>query len=155
MTDAGRTPVPVRTRSNQAERSDRLIAGVVAAACLALLTLSALITPSAEGHGTHTQLGLPPCGFAMAFNRPCPTCGMTTSFAHAVRGELGSAVVAQPFGAALAIAASIVFWLCLHTAVTGSRVASMLVGLLATRVLWGIAAAAAAAWVYKWVTWPR
>lgn len=155
MTDAGVSPVSIRIGPKRAERSDRLIAGVVAAVCLTLLTLAAMITPSVEGHGTHTQLGLPPCGFAMAFNRPCPTCGMTTSFAHAVRGELGRAFIAQPFGAALAGSAAVVFWICLHTAVTGSRVALMLTAFLRPRVLWGIAAGAAAAWAYKWFTWPR
>lgn len=38
------------------------------------------LTPSTEGHGTHRQLGLPPCPSTLAFDRPCPGCGLTTSF---------------------------------------------------------------------------
>lgn len=133
--------------------TDRVISACVAALCLAVLIVAARISPDAAGHGTHTQLGLPPCGFAMAFNRPCPTCGMTTSFSHAVRGEFGRAFAAQPFGAMLAMSASIVFWMCLHTAVTGSRVAAMLMNLLQPRPLWVIAGLALAGWVITWVRW--
>jgi hypothetical protein len=40
---------------------------------------------------THTQLGLPPCNFVVVAGKPCPSCGMTTSFALLVRGDvLGS-----------------------------------------------------------------
>lgn len=34
---------------------------------------------------------------------PCPTCGMTTSFAYAVRGRLLRAFHAQPAGLAIAL----------------------------------------------------
>jgi hypothetical protein len=37
---------------------------------------------------------------------PCPTCGMTTAFAHAVRGQLWRAFCAQPAGLLLALAAA-------------------------------------------------
>ena len=39
--------------------------------------------------GTHTQLGMLPCNFVILTGRPCPSCGMTTSFALLVRGEGG------------------------------------------------------------------
>ncbi len=35
---------------------------------------------------------------------PCPTCGMTTAFAHTVRGEFRAAFAAQPGGLVLALA---------------------------------------------------
>src|SRR5438132_6029980 len=35
---------------------------------------------------THMQLGLPPCNFRILTGLPCPSCGMTTSFALLVRG---------------------------------------------------------------------
>jgi hypothetical protein len=35
---------------------------------------------------------------------PCPTCGMTTAFAHTVRGQWGRAFWVQPAGFALALA---------------------------------------------------
>ena len=40
----------------------------------------------------------------MLVGYPCPTCGMTTAFAHTVRGNLWSAFSAQPAGLAVALA---------------------------------------------------
>ncbi|MBZ0120828.1 MAG: DUF2752 domain-containing protein [Sandaracinaceae bacterium] len=68
---------------------------------LAVIVTAALLTPSAEGHGTHTQLGLPPCGFLVVTGYPCPGCGLTTSFAHMVRLQIGGALGANPFGVLL------------------------------------------------------
>ncbi len=45
------------------------------------------LRPDPSGFGTHQQLGFPPCTIYTYFKIPCPTCGMTTSFAHFVRGE--------------------------------------------------------------------
>ncbi len=39
-------------------------------------------------HGTHTQLGLPPCNFLVISGFPCPSCGMTTSFSLLMHGDL-------------------------------------------------------------------
>lgn len=63
-----------------------------------MLVVARLLTPSPAGHGTHTQLGLPPCGVFAATGRPCPTCGMTTSFAHIMHGNLADAFAAHPLG---------------------------------------------------------
>jgi len=52
--------------------------------------------------GTHEQLGFPPCNFMILTGKPCPSCGMTTSFALMVRGDLGNALSANPVGSALA-----------------------------------------------------
>jgi len=45
------------------------------------------MTPSPQGFGTHLQLGLAPCSFKDLTGLPCPSCGMTTSFSHFVRGH--------------------------------------------------------------------
>ena len=55
-----------------------LISGLVVARCL---------TPDANGFGTHRQLGLRECGFAKWLGVPCPSCGMTTAWAHLTRGQ--------------------------------------------------------------------
>ncbi len=68
---------------------------------LAVILTATTLTPSSEGHGTHTQLGLPPCGFLMSTGLPCPGCGLTTSFSHMVRFEWTGAAMANPFGVAL------------------------------------------------------
>lgn len=53
---------------------------------------------------THRQLGLPECTFKRVTGYPCPSCGMTSSFALAIRGDLWHAVQANCAGAVLALA---------------------------------------------------
>ena len=79
-------------------RVDQLVAVGVLMAASALLAVAHRLTPSASGFGTHTQLGLPPCIFLSLTHLPCPSCGLTTCFAWAVRGEFGKAFLANPFG---------------------------------------------------------
>jgi uncharacterized protein DUF2752 len=57
-----------------------------------------MLTPARAGFGTHTQLGLPPCGFRALTTLPCPACGLTTAFAHMARLEITSAVHAHVLG---------------------------------------------------------
>jgi len=52
---------------------------------------------------THTQLGLPPCTFKTLTGLPCPSCGMTTSFALLVRGDLWHSIEANWVGTILAV----------------------------------------------------
>lgn len=65
---------------------------------LTVIAVAAGLTPSSAGAGTHTQLGLPACGFLSRTGWPCPSCGLTTSFALAARGRFGDAAFVQPFG---------------------------------------------------------
>lgn len=51
---------------------------------------------------THTKLGLPPCNFVVMTGQPCPSCGMTTSFALLVRGDLRASLHANWVGTTLA-----------------------------------------------------
>src|SRR4051812_44857622 len=44
---------------------------------------------------THRQLGMPPCNFLVLTGKPCPSCGMTTSFALLVRGDVGASLRAN------------------------------------------------------------
>lgn len=138
----------------KAEPSARAAAGIIVVLCLGLLLVAASISPSPEGHGSHTQLGLPPCGWVLAFNKPCVTCGMTTSFSAMAHGQVLRSFITQPAGAIFCIAAAALFWLALHTLVTGSRAVHLAAALLTTRVLWIAAGILAAAWAYKWFTWP-
>lgn len=52
---------------------------------------------------THTQLGMPPCNFVLMTGRPCPSCGMTTSFALLVRGDIGASLRANWAGTVIAV----------------------------------------------------
>lgn len=138
----------------RSERLERVIALGTGAGLLTLLVVASWLAPSPAGSGTHTQLGLPRCGWVAAFNRPCPTCGMTTAFAHAAHGHAGASFVAQPMGAVLAVLSAAGFWASLHVVLTGSRVGSLCGSLLRPRVLWVVLGAGAAAWAYKFLTWP-
>lgn len=71
------------------------------------------LQPSPHGHGTHHQLGLPPCPSVLLFDRPCPGCGLTTSFAHTVRFEFADAFAAHPFGTVLYLVFTVTAFLAL------------------------------------------
>lgn len=64
--------------------------------------------PDARGHGTHEQLGLAPCSWPILYDRPCPTCGVTTSVAWLAHGRPLRAFWVQPFG--FAIGVSLLLW---------------------------------------------
>lgn len=130
------------------------MAGVLAGACLSLLLVATSLAPSVDGHGTHTQLGLKSCAWASLFDMPCPSCGMTTAFAHAAEGSFTASMAAQPMGFILAIGTAIVFWGALHVALFGSAVGQFAIQMVRPSTLWIFGGAAAAAWAYKIVTWP-
>ncbi|HEX8323113.1 MAG TPA: DUF2752 domain-containing protein [Tepidisphaeraceae bacterium] len=96
----------------------RLIALAVALGALGVLLTAAWLSPDARGVGTHEGLGLQPCGFLLRTGLPCAGCGMTTSFADAVRGRLVSSFVAQPFGLILCVLTAAAFWSALYVSVT-------------------------------------
>jgi hypothetical protein len=73
---------------------------------LAMLVTAACLPPDPRGFGTHERLGLPPCGFHQLVGGRCPSCGMTTSWAHLTRGEIGRALQANLAGALLAVLAA-------------------------------------------------
>lgn len=81
----------------------RFWATLVLAAALAPLALAAWLRPDPRGYGTHRQLGTGPCGMLIVTGYPCPTCGMTTAFAHTVRGQWLRAAWVQPAGFVMAL----------------------------------------------------
>jgi len=52
---------------------------------------------------THRQLGLPECNFKRVTGLPCPSCGMTSSFALLMHGDLGNSLRANAAGTFLAL----------------------------------------------------
>ncbi|MGB5812761.1 MAG: DUF2752 domain-containing protein [Polyangiales bacterium] len=90
-----------RTERIRASAAERFLWLVLAAVGLSVLSIAMSIEPNPLGFGTHTQLGLPPCGFLSLTGFPCPGCGLTTAFAHGVRGQWVSAGAANPLGLVL------------------------------------------------------
>lgn len=78
------------------------------ALCLSVVFGIALWLNPYQGDGrartmeTHRQLGLPPCTFKVMTGIPCPSCGMTTSFALLVRGDVLNSLRANAVGTILA-----------------------------------------------------
>lgn len=70
-------------------------------------SLAVALKPDPRGYGTHRRLGLPPCTCQAVFDIPCPTCGMTTSFANFVRGRFLDSLSANPAGFLLACVCAI------------------------------------------------
>jgi len=56
------------------------------------------LKPDPGMHGTHTQLGLPACYSVVMFDRPCPGCGLTTSWTSTLHGDFSHAFHAHTLG---------------------------------------------------------
>ena len=124
-------PLTVRQRPWRVPAGTRLTAGVIAAGCLVILILAALLTPSPEGYGSHigAPLHLQACAFLERTGLPCPACGMTTSFCWFVRGNLVASLYVQPMGAVLAAIACLCVWCGFYVILTGKPIYRLL-GLL-------------------------
>ncbi len=92
----------------------RWLAALTLLLAAAVLAVAGWLKPDARGFGTHEQLGTAACGMLLVTGYPCPTCGMTTSFAHTVRLQWLRAFHVQPGGFVLclvtAAAAGISLW---------------------------------------------
>ena len=137
-------------RPASASTAFRRIAGaLVAFGAAVILGLAAYLTPAEAGLGTHEQLNLPACAWVTLMDVPCPTCGMTTAFAHAANGDLLAAGLTQPLGLLLALGTAMALLLGTYVALTGSPIAGMLGRYFTARTAWLLAALALAAWLYK------
>jgi hypothetical protein len=94
---SSRGPLLLPVRGVESPRH-RLAHTIVFLATAGILGLAAWLEPNPDGLGTHRQMGFPPCNMILLCGYPCPTCGMTTAFAHTVRGQFLSAFRAQPAG---------------------------------------------------------
>jgi hypothetical protein len=129
------------------ERLALFLASLFAALVLAL---AAFARPDPRGYGTHSSaFGLPPCGFREWTGLPCATCGMTTAFAHAVRGHVLEAARAQPLGLLLALASAALAALGPPLAALAVPIAPLLRALFARRTAISFFALAILAWIYK------
>jgi hypothetical protein len=107
-------PAPPRPRRDRAAEAAR-IRRVTRAALLAIAVALAGVFVAAfrihpydeDGNprtmSTHTQLGMPPCNFVVLAGKPCPSCGMTTSFALLVRGDVLASARANWVGSIICV----------------------------------------------------
>ena len=105
----------------EVRRITRFYQGAWAAIFFVLFGISFWLTPSVNGHGTHTQLGLPPCPSVLMFNRPCPGCGMTTSFSHCAHLDFVGGFHVHPFGPILFVGWAITAVMAGYGAIRGYR----------------------------------
>jgi hypothetical protein len=150
-----RSLTAVHMRAIPVEVSSRLACAALAGVILLVLGLASWLEPSAAGHGTHRQLGLPACSWAAWFGKPCLTCGMTTSFAYAADLDFARAFRAQPAGALLCVFSACAFWVAGYVALTGSRIGSIITRRIGTRTMTVAGLILGAAWVYKIMTWTK
>jgi hypothetical protein len=127
----------------------RAIWTVLFALPTAVFVVAAMLEPDPRGHSTHTQLGLPPCGFLLVTGLPCPGCGLTTSFAHMIRGQIGGAFDANPFGVLLFSATAVFIALAAVGAIRGLSVLDTLFRVHAEKWMLGLAAISIVVWVAK------
>ena len=97
----------------------RALGAVLVTGSVVLLLIAARLEPSRSGLGTHHQLGLPPCTIRVVFGIRCPSCGMTTSWAYLMNGDLVSAARANLGGLLLGVMTIGSFAVTLPMAVRG------------------------------------
>jgi hypothetical protein len=127
----------------------RLTAGVLALACLLVLITAARLHPSPTGVGTHESLGLPPCQFLDKTGLPCPSCGMTSSFSHLVRGNLLASAYIQPMGCLLGLLTVATFWVGLYEAISAKPAHRLMLLVPARYYLLPLMFLAVAGWGWK------
>lgn len=127
----------------------RLLHGLLAIVLWSGLALGAWMQPSDKGHGTHRQLGLPPCSWMMMYDMPCASCGMTTAGSNAAHGRLWTAFRTQPAGATIAILSSVVAAAATVGALYGSPLVAFLFAGLGPSAAWFAGGGLVLAWGYK------
>lgn len=99
----------------------RMAALAIAGALIVGLVLAAQLKPNENGLGTHQQLGLPPCTARVLFGIRCPSCGMTTSWAHLMNGDFLASGQANLGGLLLGIYSIVTIIVCMLAVRTGRK----------------------------------
>jgi len=121
-TEPNGTPLPVarpvvigrrKRKLPPLARWARLLLVLMALGLIAVFVVAAWIRPydddgNAAKMATHTQLGMEPCSMVVLTGKPCPACGMTTSFSLLMHADVANSLRANWVGTLLALA-----WLAL------------------------------------------
>ncbi len=86
----------------------RLVLLVVGVGLAGVFVVAGFVNPyhpdgTPKRMATHMQLGMPACNFVLLAGKPCPSCGMTTSFALLVRGDVAASLAANWAGTVIAL----------------------------------------------------
>lgn len=84
-------------------RTERWCMWLVSFGLMAILAIASWLKPDPSGLGTHQQLGLPGCTLFTVTGVRCPGCGMTTSWAHTMNGDLVAALQTNCAGTLLCL----------------------------------------------------
>lgn len=145
------SPVATRQRAHLSIR-ERLVVAALSLCAITLLSVAAWLQPASAGMGTHTQLGIPACSWPATVGLPCPSCGMTTSFALAADGRFFDSFLAQPSGFLLALATAGFAVVSAYATLTGSRMLSAITDKIGGRFWWVLGAVVLLSWGYKMLT---
>lgn len=116
---------------------------------VSVLGIALWLKPSPAGVGTHTQLGLPPCGILAATGYPCPGCGMTTAFASMVRGNLPLAWTANPAGILLFLATALFVVFAAHAWLKKEPPGDAFFRVRADRIMISLSVLSVVVWLYR------
>jgi hypothetical protein len=97
-----RQPIP------RIQRWVRLTLVLIAVGLVGVFTLAVVLNPyDSDGQprrmGTHMEIGLPECTFYEVTGKPCPACGMTTSFSLLMHGDVVNSLHANAVGTLFAV----------------------------------------------------
>ena len=126
----------------------RALALALAAGCAIVIATAINLRPSPEGVGTHQGLGFLSCTMLSTTGIPCPSCGMTTSFAWFYRGNAVASFWVQPGGCILALLTGMTLIYALYEGLTG-RPIHRLLRYVPPR-FWVLTAAAVLAFGWGW-----
>ncbi|QDU34772.1 hypothetical protein KS4_28470 [Poriferisphaera corsica] len=128
-------------------RRNRVMGGVFLGVVLFPLLLAWLVL--SPENGLQQTMNIPPCGFKLSTGLPCLTCGMTTSFTHAVRGDLWIAFLIQPFGMMLSVVCAGLSWVFGWAVVSGMSLDSVGRFLWRPRVVVPVVVLLVLSWLYN------
>lgn len=131
---------------SKSDQAKYIALGLASSACL---IAARLLQPSSRGVGTHEQLGLPPCVFLHLTGTPCPSCGLTTSFAHAARLNVYEAFIVQPFGLIIFCLTALGVPLSFYLIYSRTPWAKLIYSARSNQALYALIALYLLSWLYK------
>ncbi|MFT7618681.1 MAG: hypothetical protein ACI97A_002328 [Planctomycetota bacterium] len=128
---------------------DKILKIGIIVGCFWLVGTAFQVEPDERGFGSHEQLGMEPCAYLEMHGHPCPSCGMTTSFAHTVRFQIPSALAANPAGTIMCLICLVLPGILVHSMLTGQPVARLFIGKWRGYWIFYAVGILGASWTYK------